>query len=66
MVLEGNSESAHGEWLSERVEVDRGVHVWAALAVAVIAFTGFARSFYLGPVFSASALPTIVKVTRGL
>lgn len=41
---------------------DRYIYVWAALAAAAIAVTGFARTYYLKTVFAGPPLPVLLHV----
>jgi hypothetical protein len=41
---------------------DRYIYVWAALAAALIAVTGFARTYYLKTLFGAPPLPVLLHV----
>jgi len=45
-----------------RSDTDRPVYVWAALAVALIAVIGFARTYYLKGLFASSPLPVLLHV----
>ncbi|MFZ0007975.1 MAG: hypothetical protein WAK94_07040 [Steroidobacteraceae bacterium] len=41
---------------------DRGPYRWLALAAAAVALVGFARTYYLRPLFGARALPLALQV----
>ena len=43
-------------------EADRSIYVWAALAAAAIAVTGFARTYYLKSLFAGPPLPVLLHV----
>jgi hypothetical protein len=45
-----------------RRAADRYVYVWAALAAAAIAVTGFARTYYLKSLFAGPPLPVLLHV----
>jgi hypothetical protein len=47
---------------SLRSESDRFVYVWAALATAAIAITGFARTYYLKGVFAGAPLSVLLHI----
>jgi hypothetical protein len=53
-------ETIQGE--SARAGVHRSIYPWAALAVAAIAVTGFARTYYLKSLFAGPPLPAMVHV----
>jgi hypothetical protein len=51
-----------GQMISLRGESGRFIYVWAALAAAAIAVTGFARTYYLKSVFDGAPLPVLLHI----
>jgi hypothetical protein len=47
---------------SLRGESDRFIYVWAALAAAAIAVTGFGRTYYLKGLFAGAPLPVLLHI----